>query len=637
MPAVLEKTQRIEQPAARETVVTEQKIDPALQEKAYSVHSTLEQLPGHSVILGSKTTGEELGKILANQPELPGVILWEQGQLIGVISQSHYYKCVSRAFGREIYQGRSATLMLGELKHLPLVLSSDCGIQSAVEECLARPTELVYEPFAVHRKASNEYRICSFQSLLLASSQIAALRNDQMAQILDSITDGLLVIDRSFQIGNEYSRAAAQIFERTDLEQFTLLEILEPLVDSTLHGQIADYLKVLFNPKLIDKLIKTINPAKQITATFPLPEEHIRHLTFNFERVKSHGEISQVLVRIDDVTHQLNLSRELEKQEAAAEEKLQLILQILRVEPTVLTEFIRRFREGVADLVHLSEGDGGDLREKIHAVFRTVHTLKGESALLQLGLFERPLHKLEDGLASLRDNPELKASNLASISPAVDNLKMLDESVSDALAHLNQLSPQRAAATGATSTSVTPGPLTLATRLIADLSERLAKPVSFHSLVREEDLPEAYREVINELLLHLVRNSMVHGIESPSVREARGKSAIGTIQFALKPHPDFHEIIFQDDGAGLDYARIRQRAAQMGRTLSRPEELHEAIFSPGFSTAENVSDLAGRGVGLDAIRHSIMQRGGSIHVYSEEGSYCAFQVLLPRTVAKEAA
>ena len=184
---------------------------------------------------------------------------------------------------------------------------------------------------------------------------------------------------------------------------------------------------------------------------------------------------------------------------------------------------------------------------------------------------------------------------------------------------------------GTAMASVSPGPLTVAARMIEDLSKRLAKPVSFHSMARDEDLPETYREVINELLLHLVRNSMVHGIESPSVREARGKSPTGTIQFALKPHPDFHEIIFQDDGAGLNYERIRLRAAEMGRTLSRPEEYHEAIFAPGFSTAENVSELAGRGVGLDAIRHSVVQLGGSIHVYSEEGSYCAFQVLLPRT------
>jgi chemotaxis protein histidine kinase CheA len=340
---------------------------------------------------------------------------------------------------------------------------------------------------------------------------------------------------------------------------------------------------------------------------------------------------------VEDITEQLNLSKELEKQEAAAEEKLQLILQILRVEPTVLREFLRRFREGLETFTPLLQSeDGGDLHDKIHHVFRTVHTLKGESALLQLSLFERPLHKLEDGLAALRDNPELNSSHLTSIAPAIATLKELNENVASSLAHLDQLSPKSAASPGEPPPPVRQGPLTLANRMVEDLSERLAKPVSFHSAVRDEDLPEAYREVINELLLHLVRNSMVHGIEPTAIREARGKSAVGTLQFAIKPHPDFHEIIFQDDGAGLNYERIRHRAAQMGRILSTPEEFHDAIFIPGFSTAENVSDLAGRGVGLDAIRHSVLQSGGSIHVYSEEGSYCAFQVLLPKTTRRAA-
>jgi len=634
MSAVLENPPEIEPVFDLELEVAEKAVAQPDDTGSYTVHSTLEELSGYSVTLDSRTTGGDLGTLLTAQPDLPGVILLEGGKLLGVISQSHYYKCVSRAFGREIFQGRPATLMLEETKDRPLVLSSGCGIQHAVEECLSRPTHLVYEPFVVHEKASNEYRICSFQVLLLASSQIAALRNDQMAQILNSMTDGLLVIDRHFRIGHEYSQAAAHIFERDDLDRFSLLEILAPLVDATVHGQIADYLKVLFNPKLIDKLIKTINPAKQVTARFILPEEHTKYFTLNFERVRSQGEISQVLVQVEDITQQRNLAKELEKQEAASEEKLQLILQILRVDPPVLREFIQQFRDGLVALDRLLQAESSDhLHAWINDLFRTVHTLKGESALLQLPLYERPLHKLEDGLAALRTMAEIKVEDLALISPAVENLRQLDDNMSSALAHLDQLSPRSAAATEK-AVPERQGPLMLATRMLEDLSKRLGKPVSFHTTVRDEDLPADYREAITELLLHLVRNAMVHGIELPAVRAARGKNATGTIQFAIKPHPDFHEVIFQDDGAGLDYEKIRRRAAQLGRTLATPEEMHEAIFSPGFSTAETITELAGRGVGLDAIRHTILQRGGSIHVYSDEGAYCAFQILLPLTAAK---
>jgi len=632
MSAALENPQEIASTFDLEQAFEQKRIETLDREASYSVYSTLKELPGYSVVLDSSTTGEELGKLLTALPDLPGIILLEEGRLVGAISQSHYYKCVSRAFGREVYQRRSATLMLEGLNEPPLVLLSGCGIQQAVEQCLSRPTELVYEPFVVRGEETSEYWICSFQSLLLASSKIAAMRNDQMAQILNSITDGLLVIDRTYRIGNEYSRAAAHIFERTDLDRFSLLEILEPLIDPTLYTQIADYLKVLFNPKLIDKLIRTINPAKQISVRFLLPEEHIKHFTFNFERVRSQGEISHVLVRVEDITRQLNLAKELEKQEAAAEEKLQLILQLLRVDPKILKEFIRKFREGLIAVDQMLQTAQSD---RIHEVFRIVHTLKGESALLQLSLYERPLHRLEDGLVVLRENEEFDASRLSSVASAMEALRTLDENTGNALAHLNQLSSPNSPSSAEFSAPEHTGPLALAARMVKNLSNRLGKPVAFHSTVRNGDLPAAYREIINDLLLHLVRNSMVHGIESTIVREACGKSATGTIQFAIKPHSDFHEIIFQDDGAGLNYEKIQRRAAQLGRTLSTPDEFHDAIFLPGFSTAENVSDLAGRGVGLDAIRHSVAQSGGSIHVYSEEGSYCAFQVLLPRVASPE--
>lgn len=603
------------------------------REIEYTVHSTLEDLPGYSIILDSKTTGEELDQLFSQNAELPGVILLEHGELIGIISQSHYYKCISRAFGREIYRGRSATLMLKDMTDEQVILMADCRIQTAVERCLARPMHLVYEPFLVYSEQYDTYRVCSFQILLLASSRIAALRNGQMAQILNSVTDGLLVIDRNFKVGSEYSRAAAQLFERSDLEQFTLIEALQPLIDPVMLGQIGDYLKVLFAPKMIDKLIKAINPAKQVTLQFKHPHEHTKYFSFNFERVRSGTEISQVLVRVEDVTQSMNLARELQKQESAAEERLQLILQVMRVDPVVLKEFLRRFEEGLAELeTFLQASTHPDLAEEINGLFRTAHTLKGEATLLRLTSYASPIHKLEDVLAALRTEPGLNPTHLAALEPGRDTLRELHDQMTQALNHLDQLGSGggMARSNGAPQAQKIQ-PLTMAAQLIKDLSQRLDKPVTFYTTVRDTELPAAYHEVVHELLLHLARNSMVHGIEPAEARKARGKSPTGTIQFAIKPHRDFHELIFQDDGGGLDYERIRQRARQLGHKSATTEDLHDAIFAPGFSTADDVTELAGRGVGLDAIRHSLLQAGGSIHVHSQPGAYCAFQVLLPKT------
>lgn len=605
----------------------------------YLLSSTLADLPGHSTILGAETTGEELERLFLQHPDLPGVILFDDSRFAGVISQSYFYKCVSRAFGREIYHRRSATIMLADMTTQPLVLPSDCSIQTGVEQCLTRPLDFIYEPFLVHHQESGQYRLCAFQVLLLASSQLAALRNRQMEQILNSVTDGLLVIDRDFHIGGEYSRIVEKLFERADLRNASLPEILQPLLDSVTYEQIQDYLQILFDPKLIDRLIKSINPAKQISVHFPAEdfrqEGRTKHFALNFERIRTQGEISQVLVQIEDITRQINLSRELAEQEAAAEEKLHFVMQILQVEPAALNRFIAHFNDGLAELEQMASWSNGSENpaETIHIMFRKAHTLKGEASLLRLGTHERLLHQMEDELDRLRSATQLEAGDMLSLQPSMEALRRLSDQIHQILEQVKSLDTTPKAPADPSSL---PGAHPKAdvmesiSRLVSEISERLGKPAVFYTTAKETDLPGEYAEVLRDILLHLTRNSMVHGIEPIEERAARGKNPLGIIQFELKSHAEFHEVIFQDDGGGLNFDKIRLRAGQLGWHLPTEDDLRHAIFEPGFSTAETVSDLAGRGVGLDAIRDSVQKVGGRIIPHSQTGAYCAFQILLPK-------
>jgi len=615
---------------------TEVAIDsPRTETQAH--HAILADLPGYSTIFNVDTTGEELGRLFAQYPDLPGAILFDENGFRGVISQSHFYKCISRTFGREIYYRRPASVMLNEMTVPPLILPFDCPIQTAVEQCLARPLNFIYEPFLIYEPESGEYNLCSLQILLLASSRLASLRNRQMEQILNSVTDGLLVIDRDFRIGGEYSKVVEALFERTDLRNLSLPEVLLPILDPVTHEQLHEYLRILFDPKLIDRLIKSINPAKQISVRFSssdLGQERIKHFTLNFERIRTGKEISQVLVRIEDITQRINLARELEQQEAVAEKKLQLIMQILQVEPKVLNRFISCFNEGLSTLEHLlgAPDDSRDPRETIHALFRSAHTLKSEASFLRLTAYERALHRLEDQLEKLRVLPRLETGDLALLQPSLEALQRLGGQIHQALEQLKQFDAPAKPSAQAPSSPVTSreaGPMEMLAQVIAEISERLGKPALFHTSVRDDDLPEKYREVLHEVLIHLARNALVHGIEPADERKARGKNPTGLIQLELKMHPECHEIIFQDDGGGLNYDKIRRRAEQLGRNLSSEEELRQIIFEPGFSTSEQVTELAGRGVGLDAIHHALQMAGGRIFLHSEEGAYCAFQILLP--------
>jgi two-component system chemotaxis sensor kinase CheA len=174
-------------------------------------------------------------------------------------------------------------------------------------------------------------------------------------------------------------------------------------------------------------------------------------------------------------------------------------------------------------------------------------------------------------------------------------------------------------------------------RLVHDMGQKLEKKVE---LVIHGEQTEIDKTVIDRLidpLLHLVRNSLDHGIERPAARIAAGKPETGRIE--LKAYQKGGNVVIEirDDGRGLAYDRIFSKAVEHGlfpaSANPSPEEIAEMIFKPGFSTAEAVSDVSGRGVGMDVVRNNIRSLGGTVEVSSQPGRGTCFNVRLPLTLA----
>ncbi len=174
-------------------------------------------------------------------------------------------------------------------------------------------------------------------------------------------------------------------------------------------------------------------------------------------------------------------------------------------------------------------------------------------------------------------------------------------------------------------------------RLVHDLSAKLKKNIVLEMTGENTELDKTVMEKIGDPLVHLVRNSIDHGIESPDKRKEIGKSETGIIKLNA-----FHEggnIVIEiiDDGAGLDRDRIMSKAIENG-IIEEDETLtdgmvYDLIFQPGFSTAEVVSDISGRGVGMDVVRRNIRDLGGTVDVSSEPGVGSTFTIRLPLTLA----
>jgi len=176
-------------------------------------------------------------------------------------------------------------------------------------------------------------------------------------------------------------------------------------------------------------------------------------------------------------------------------------------------------------------------------------------------------------------------------------------------------------------------------RLVRDLSAKLGKSIRLEILGEETEADKGIVEELFDPLVHLFRNSIDHGIEMPDDREAIGKAREGLIRLSAQ-HADDHVIIeLCDDGQGIDVERVRQKAAEKGlATLEdlrqrSDDDIIQLIFAPGFSTVDSVSELSGRGVGMDVVRTMVTRAGGTITVTNKRGEGTATRITLPVTMA----
>lgn len=173
-------------------------------------------------------------------------------------------------------------------------------------------------------------------------------------------------------------------------------------------------------------------------------------------------------------------------------------------------------------------------------------------------------------------------------------------------------------------------------RMVRDAAISLNKLVNFEIHGSDTELDRSIIEDIADPLVHLLRNAVDHGIETVEQRLAKGKPRTGTV--TLRAYQTGNQVIIQvsDDGRGLDLEHIRAKAQGLHLLAGHeqePEALANLIFSPGFSTAENVTDLSGRGVGLDVVKNSIETLGGSIEVLFQANAGTTFKISLPLTLA----
>jgi len=173
-------------------------------------------------------------------------------------------------------------------------------------------------------------------------------------------------------------------------------------------------------------------------------------------------------------------------------------------------------------------------------------------------------------------------------------------------------------------------------RLIRDLSAKLGKQVQLVTVGKETELDKSLIERIIDPITHLVRNSLDHGIEGPERRAYAGKDPVGRLTLSAQHQGGSIVIEVKDDGGGLVREKILAKALQQGMPVSESmpdEDVWQLIFAPGFSTAEAITDVSGRGVGMDVVKRNIHEMGGHVEIASVQGKGTTIRIVLPLTLA----
>lgn len=174
-------------------------------------------------------------------------------------------------------------------------------------------------------------------------------------------------------------------------------------------------------------------------------------------------------------------------------------------------------------------------------------------------------------------------------------------------------------------------------RMVRDTANQLGKKVNLIIEGEETELDRTLLEALSDPLTHLIRNAIDHGIETPEERRRNGKPETGTLTLSAYQAEGRIYIEVCDDGRGINLERVRQKAIQLGWLAESdqpsPETLYDFIFQPGFSTAQQVSDLSGRGVGMDVVKRNVESLGGAISIMSEQGQGTRLQIKVPLTLA----
>ncbi len=499
----------------------------------------------------------------------------------------------------------------------------------------------------------------------LFSRHEALLAQLRLEAVLGAVPRTAFIIDAEQRVVGRIPASASNLLGRDGVAGTRLSNLLSGNVPEDRRLQTVAYLEAMLRAEPAD------NPLADI-------ELHGRHVSFAFEKIDSHGMLAGILVTLAErpVASQTAPIVPAKAPDVAATSaaKPPPAEAAPAVEPTPPQDLLaitqRLQRDGTALAGFLQDAGGKTaqvramlrmparaeqaFREKLHRIQELIAALRTRAADLALLTVVQQASDFEQLLLGLHHKPTLTGNDFLPLAVKLDDLFSHIALMGETLGHSV---PSPAATAGDAepnddyvATLALPAPQVAVAEDLGDFVRHLAGEIAAERgrevsvvAVGLEDVPDNLYAELQEILAHLVRNSVLHGLESPEEREQHGKPRAGTfvVQFDTDERGAFN-LSFQDDGRGLNYGRIRTVAIEQGILTAAvadridQRKLASLIFRPGFSTAAGGPEHVGA-IGMDLVRERVHTLGGKVGVATKPGEFTRFRIMLPRALRRQVA
>ena len=489
--------------------------------------------------------------------------------------------------------------------------------------------------------------------------------------ILKGSVHGLFVLDAKDKILPQVSASLSLLFRRQDFTHLTFEKLLGPVVTAKTLSAVRPFVTRLRG----GAAPSDDNPLQDVEVRLANADGSIEtaHYSFEFNAVESPGEPRAWLVTVTDLTARVQQNRELEDFRTQLQTQGEILRSVLQAGAAPFNAFLHRTdaaMNAINAVLKKPAREADAFRNKLEETLDEVDRVRRDAAGFKLTGLENAARLMEDSLHELRSRGALSGSDFLPLAVKLDQLY-------GQFAQLRLLTSQASTAAepevAAPDARVTENGTQIieAPKFLAEMAQQSAPPKA-HRMVQAGSLdstltaltelmaqehdksvvlecigmqlvPSRYQAAIKNVAIQLIRNAVMHGVETPAARQAAGKPAHGTLllEFSVMPDQSF-EMRFQDDGCGLDPDKVRAAAIARGliteddATQLRDRQAIKLIFTAGFTTLPQAPGETAHGFGMSLVRRYVHDAGGRISLATQQGRETRFKVTLPALAAAAA-